>query len=551
MQQATSAPGILRRYLAAIRAHKARSATILAMATVLGATIVACGGGGGGAGGSDSSGGQTTPPPPPPVNGPAWLNVGGDPQHTATAAIATQTLNRILWQTPLDTAPQYSPSGYLLIHYGSPAITAKNTVLLPVKRAAALQYRVEARAGATGTLVWSFDSDYVMPPHRWVPSYNVTLTRSNRVYAAGSGGKVYYRDNADSASSTTQTAVFYGAAVYTQSQAALDASVFINTPITADAAGNIYFGFIANPGNPANLASGVARIGADGTTTWAGATARSGDSTVTKAATNSAPALSSDGKTLYVAVDGDSTGNTNNGYTGYLLALDSSTLALKSKVALIDPVSAKPATVSDDGTASPMVGPDGDVYLGVLETYVPDHNDRGWLMHFDATLSQTKTPGSFGWDDTPSVVPASMVSSYKGSSSYLLMVKYNNYGGAGSGDSKNRVAVLDPNATQNDAISGNLVMKEVVSILGQTPDPDFPGGVTEWCINTAAVDPLTHSIIVNNEDGYMYRWDVSTNTLSEKLRLTSGLGESYTPTAVGPDGAVYGINNGVLFAIGK
>ena len=144
-----------------------------------------------------------------------------------------------------------------------------------------------------------------------------------------------------------------------------------------------------------------------------------------------------------------------------------------------------------------------------------------------------------------------MVPSYTGNSTYLITTKYNNYGRVGSGDSMNRVAVLDPNAVQADFISGNPVMKEVLTILGPTPDPDFPGGFIEWCINTAAVDPFTQSILINSEDGYMYRWSLATNTLSERIRLTSGLGESYTPTAVGPDGKVYAINNGILFALGQ
>lgn len=151
-------------------------------------------------------------------------------------------------------------------------------------------------------------------------------------------------------------------------------------------------------------------------------------------------------------------------------------------------------------------------------------------------------------------MPAALVAGYTGTSSYLLMTKYNNYGRSGSGDSQNRVAVLDPNATQADTVSITAavpVMKEVLTILGPTPDPAFPGGVTEWCINTAAIDPFTKSILVNSEDGFLYRWDLTTNTLSQKIRLTSGLGESYTPTAVGADGLVYAINNAVLFAVGK
>jgi hypothetical protein len=75
--------------------------------------------------------------------------------------------------------------------------------------------------------------------------------------------------------------------------------------------------------------------------------------------------------------------------------------------------------------------------------------------------------------------------------------------------------------------------------------------VKEWCVNTVAVDPLTHSILVNSEDGYLYRWDLHTNSLSQKIRLTGGLGEAYTPTAIGADGAVYAVNRAVLFSIAR
>lgn len=486
-------------------------------------------------------------PPPIPATGAAWASYGGDAQHTAQASVQTQALNRIVWQAPVDVAPQYSSQGYLLVHYGSPLITARNTVLLPVKRGVAEQYRVEARAATSGALAWSVDSDYVMPAHNWTPAYNIVLTRNNRVVMPGSGGKLLYRDDADSAASTTGSLVFYGSAVYSANKAAFDASVFINTPVTADTAGNLFFGFIANGGNAAGLVSGIARIGADGSGSWISASAASGDSNMTKPAMGAAPAISADQKTVYVVVK-------STGIDGQLLALDSTTLALKSKAALVDPFTQASARISEDSTASPMVGPDGDVYFGVLESSGNVHNARGWLLHFNAALSTVKTPGSFGWDDTASVVPASMVTGYTGTSAYLVMTKYNNYGRAGSGDSKNRIAVLDPNASMSDVVAATAsvkVMKEVLTILGPTPDPSFPGGVTEWCINTAAVDPFSKSILVNSEDGYLYRWDLTSNTLSQKIRLTSGLGESYTPTAVGPDGLVYAINNAVLFSVGQ
>ena len=98
-------------------------------------------------------------------------------------------------------------------------------------------------------------------------------------------------------------------------------------------------------------------------------------------------------------------------------------------------------------------------------------------------------------------------------------------------------------------------MREVLTIAGPTPDPDFtaqyPNAVREWCINTAAVDPSTMSVMVNNEDGNLYRWDLSTNTLSETVKLSAGVGEAYTPTIIGPDGTVYAINYSILNAVGR
>ena len=519
----------------------------------LGAVMVACGGG---SGGSVPAPPPPPPPPPPPsppptgpgpvVNGPAWRSFGRDAQHSAVSAIATQPLSKIVWQTPVDMAPQYSPQGYLLVHYGSPVITAKNTVVVPVKRSASAAYKIEGRSGNNGFLLWSIDSDYVMPAHNWMPSYNVTLTAANRMVAPGAGGKIMYRDDADATNAATQTAVFYSAATYAANKAALDAQIIINTPITADGAGTLYFGFEAAAGNPAGLSSGIARLTAGNAGSWKGIAQLSNDLSLQKLATNSAPALSADEKTLYIVVKG-----TGNSTAGAILALDAATLSLKSKAALTDPQTGAAARITDDSTASPAIGPDGDVYIGVLETVAGAHNQRGWLLHFDATLATIKTPGSFGWDDTASFVAKDLVPSYKGNSAYLVMTKYNNYARAGSGDSKNRIAVLDPNDTQTDPISGKAVMREVLTILGTTPDPTFPGGVVEWCINTAAVDPFTKSILVNSEDGYLYRWNLTNNTLSEKIRLTSGLGESYTPTAIGADGKVYAINNAIMFALGS
>jgi len=483
-------------------------------------------------------------PPALGVAGPAWWSFARDPQHTAVSAIATQDLNRIAWLAPLDLAPQQT-GGELLLHYGSPVVTSFNTVILPVKTAAAGGFRIEARSGVNGGLIWAADSDYVPPPHDWLPSYNMALTRANSLYAPGSGGKLLVRDAADSPAGTVRSLVFYGAATYAANPAAYDGTVFIDTPITIDSAGNAFFGFLVTGTNPASLVGGIARIDASGAGSWVAAAAAANDPAVVKVAMNSAPALSNDLATVYVAVNADAE------QKGYLVALDSTTLAAKSRVLLLDPRDGQPALVTDDATASPTVGPDGEVFYGVQEAVSGTHNGRGWLLHFDAGLTTSLVPGGFGWDDTPSVVPASMVPSYTGTSRYLLMTKYNNYAGIGIGDGKSRLAVLDPTASQTDPISGEPIMLEVLTILGPTSDSSAPGAVKEWCINTAAVDPLTNSVLVNSEDGFLYRWDLSSNAFTQRIQLTSGIGEAYTPTAIGADGAVYAVSNAVLFSIAK
>lgn len=470
-----------------------------------------------------------------------WNNYAHDPQHTAISATSSQALTRIFWQTPVDLDPQYS-GDELFIHYGSPLITSGNTILVPVKTGATGGFRIEARRGFDGSLIWSLPSDYILPPHNWTPPFGPALTPAPRLYLPGAGGTVYFRDQPDSAAGLQGQIAFYGLANYQASPQTYNTNVKINTPITADSQGNIYFGFLVTGSTPLALQSGIARIGSTGQGTWVSAGDASGDPQMAEAVYNCAPALSADSGTLYVAV--------SDGSAGYLVALDSTTLALKAKVRLKDPDSGGDARLSNDGTASPTVGSDGDVYFGVLESPPAENHYRGWLLHFNGLLSQSKTPGSFGWDDTASLVPSGMVPSYTGSSSYLLMTKYNDYADSGAGGSgQNKVAILDPNATQTDPTTSVTVMKEILTITGPTPNPPLPG-VKEWCINSAAIDPATKSVLVNNEDGNLYRWDLTTNTLSQQISLTSGLGEAYTPTLIGPDGTVYAINNATLFAAG-
>jgi hypothetical protein len=209
----------------------------------------------------------------------------------------------------------------------------------------------------------------------------------------------------------------------------------------------------------------------------------------------------------------------------FLLGLDSTTLARKYVFSL-------GGGFTDQATASPTVGPDGDVYFGINNA----------LVHFSGDLATKKLTGYFGWDYTVAVVPSSVVPSYNGPSSYLLFCKYNDYG------SHNRIALLDPNVSQFSVYFGGTCMREVFSAFSPTPSGSTQ---TEWCINTGAGDPIASCVFAPNEDGRLYRWDLAANSLSEVIALNGGFYEPYVPTSIGPDGTIYTINGGTVYAIGQ
>lgn len=480
----------------------------------------------------------------------AWAGFAGNSQHTAMALKPAQPLDRIRWRAPVDLAPR-KIHGELLIHYGSPMITAANTVLVPTRVSAKAGYRVVAYSGTSGVRRWSLSTHYMPPPaftganHAFTPPLPAVLTPDKTLAVAAAGGTVLLRANVNRPAGLVTRRVFYGAAQWQAHRSVYDRAVQITTPLTAGPDGSLYFGFTAAGSTPAHLSSGIARIGAHGRATWVSAAAAAGNRAVTGVAISCAPALSPGGKIVYVAVTSTA--------SSYLVGLDAATLKPRFRVELKDPVSGLPATISTSSSASPTVGPDGDVYFGVLENPYPSHDSRGWLLHFSASLSRAKIPGSFGWDNTVSVLPASAVPGYHGTSPYLLVSKFNNYLGVPpDGDGHNEVAVLDPRSGQQDPYANVQVMTAVQTVMSPVHFPGAPAGARyEWCINSAVADPADDSVIVNNENGVVYRWDLASNTLAEKIRLNGPQPEAYTPTIIGPDGTVYAINDSTLYAVGR
>ena len=496
----------------------------------------------------------------------AWSNYAGDAQHTAISSVASQPLQAIRWQTPVDLNPQYSGTS-LLIHYGSPVISANNTVVVPVKTGATDGFKLEGRSGATGALLWTQTTDYSVPTVGWKPSYGPTIAPGNLLYYAGAGGTIYTRSNLDAAGAVTPTQLSFvgtgGDATnlgnYTANKANFDANVKISTPITSDSLGNIYFGYqVANPAQVGGLASGLARIDSTGHASFvtAASLAPAGDTTIRTISLGSAPAVTTDGSKVYVAIstnNATSTGNQTG--SGYLVSLNASNLSVAERTDTRDVVTpANRSRLTNISTSSPTIGPNGDVYFGVLE------NPAGFIEQgVDAPLRLDPDPVEDARrvrvghhrldraDEHGAVV-------HRDVRPYLLMTKYNDYAGRG-GDGMNKLAILDPNATQIDARTGATVMKEILTIAGPTPD----AGVYRHAPRTRSASGASTRRRSTRRPSASWPTartgsctaGTSRRTLfTEVVTLTAGIGEAYTPTLIGPDGTVYAINNATLFAVG-
>ena len=107
---------------------------------------------------------------------------------------------------------------------------------------------------------------------------------------------------------------------------------------------------------------------------------------------NSAMALSNNHQTLYAAVRDAGTSE-----YGRLVAVNSTTLAPQSFSGVLkDPRNggASNANLHPFSTSSPMVGPDGRVFFGVVGN--PNNGSRGWMLQYSGDLTTQFTPGGFG-----------------------------------------------------------------------------------------------------------------------------------------------------------
>ena len=95
----------------------------------------------------------------------------------------------------MDLAP---PEGEMLIHYSSLVITAKNTVIVPVKTGTS-SFRVQAHDGKTGQKLWTLGTAYQPPFAGFMPGLGVTLSQHHHLFVPDVAGGILMRANPDNA----------------------------------------------------------------------------------------------------------------------------------------------------------------------------------------------------------------------------------------------------------------------------------------------------------------------------------------------------------------
>ena len=167
---------------------------------------------------------------------------------------------------------------------------------------------------------------------------------------------------------------------------------------------------------------------------------------------------------------------------------------------------------------------------------------------------------SFGWDSTPAI--------YTHNGTYSIVIKDNEYGGAGFGSycfvdafcpPRNNgpffITQLDPNLnvewkfqnTNNLRCTRNS--DGTVTCVPNTSKNQWQNIGFEWCINAPVVDQ-NGIVYANSEDGNLYAINQG-GILNQNIFLDLALGAAYTPLAIGLDGKIYTENKGTLFVIGK
>lgn len=540
-----------------------------------------------------------------------WMQWGRTAEHAGASPATGHTLKKIEAEVVLDPFVEQEKAGVssLLVHYQAPLVDG-NDLFVVVKsgtftgratpESQIWNVRNLRRAGESLQTRWTYASDWKPVPIggsvSWEPVYHAALT-ADAVWAPAAGGTIDRIRRTDG--TRIQRFNPFGETV--------DPTIFMTGPPTIDATGNVYYNALqldlAAPWTSDPRGAWLVRIAADGTiskATYSSLTPNAPAASdlcrstfpssllpwppapdavppsvrcgAQRPGINVAPAVARNG-TIYtvsrahasarwsflIAVNPDlspkwASSLRNRLPTGCNVAIPPNGTPGGCRAgarAGVDPADNEIGSgqVSDNGTSSPVVLPDGRVLYGALTTY---NYRQGHLMLFNADGTFVNWYG-FGWDITPAV--------YEHDGTYSIRLKENRYG-VGSycngqfcpGD-RTTTTPNDPEQYLITSLDSSLrvewqLRNTETRSCARMPDgsvqctDDHPNGF-EWCVNAVAVDAkgVTYA---NAEDGYLYAIHPD-GTLRERIFLRLALGAAYTPLSIGPDGRIYTQNDGRLF----
>jgi hypothetical protein len=554
-----------------------------------------------------------------------WPQWGRTPQHTGTVSVEGQHAQKMLDDViydPFVDAEKADPNeaGTLLVHYQVPLLDG-NDVYMEFKTGTFTSletwqtqtWNEKKLTWNHGHLseVWSFQSDWKPAPFLslvsglgpfWEPVFHAVLV-GNYVYMPGFGGSIFKVAKSDG----------HLVARIKPFGNTLDPDTFDAGPLSADAAGNVYYNVLHldhnNPWDVNPPASYLVKVSPNDTVKTAtiasltpGAPGANDQclgifstadlpwppspnavpGTVTCGAqrvpVNSAPAIAPDG-TIYivtvahfwdrqsylVAVKPDLTPKwiasmANRLFDGCNVLLPANGLPEGCRTGAhtgVDPSQNRGGAgrVEDDSTSSPVVLPDGSILYGA---YTRFNYFQGHLMKFSSS-GQFLTSYRFGWDDTPAV--------YAHDGTYSIYTKDNQYGNSGSYCDDETLCPAErtandpafPEAYFVTRLNANLQPEwrwQNTNNLSCTRDTH--GNVTcvsdhpagfEWCVNAPAID-RDGVVYANSEDGGLYAIR-GNGSLRDHLFLQLALGAAYTPLSIANDGRILTQNDGHLFVVGE
>ncbi len=549
-----------------------------------------------------------------PLFGQTWNQWGAGPRHTGQLAVYGQSLREQMADIVYDPfVPQLraESGGTLLVHYQTP-LSDGNEVFMEMKTGTYANFRswetqiwnIRKFEWVDGQLVtrWTAESDWDPVPYggsRFEPVFHAAIA-NGFVYMPASCGTILEVDRATGAIRRRLG----------QFSQFLDASLFVTSPITVADDGTIYFNTLklptSNPWVGDHQGAWLVKIKPDGTASrvsyqtlvpngpgpndqcagefsstqlpWPPSPTAVVPTVICgsqRAGLNLAPAVGPDG-TIYtasrthrnsrwgwiVAVNPDLTPkwatslrNRFNDGCNMLLPPNGEPGGCRTGAMTgVDPSDNQPGSgaINDNSTASPIVAPDGSIYLGTYSRY---NHSQGHVTRF-SSAGEFLSAYPFGWDVTPAL--------WEHDGTFSLVTKENRYAEVGTycgdptwcpevrvpGDDEGYyITQLSTQLTPEWKFKGtNTLSCERQPDGSMSCVDDHPEGF-EWCVNALAID-ARGVVYVNSEDGHVYAINQG-GTLRERLFLQLALGAAYTPLSLGADGRIYTQNAGHLFAVGS